>query len=272
MSETLTVLAEWVLSVAALLIGLLLAHYIYFSYKFSNAEGYLWPAVWKIKTFLLAVLAVQLLIAVVLSFPVFYWASLPVKLLWALGVGVLAAGFPYYLEKLLLPVQNPLRKLERPLTQAFLRYNLAVRHRLAETIATCREHDVFDCQKDGWGTGLEPAEVGRRLRIIYELKKIDIARARRDPGFLRFDESRNPWEKFYLLARHMSRSELRQCIINPPPPPRPGWNGKEDRRRKGSKADRKQPDPNPNRSRCYDYPELIKRIKKGERELPGLLN
>jgi hypothetical protein len=49
-----------------------------------------------------------------------------------------------------------------------------------------------------------------------------------------------------------------------PPPPCLNWDGSERRRRVGSKADRKMPDPNALYFRIYDYEELRKRILKGK--------
>lgn len=268
MSESLLTVAKWAAVAGALLAGIVLSHGIYLSYKFSNAEGYFWLAARKIKNFLLVVLLAELLIGFFVYLSVFYWLPFPypVKLLSAVVFGMVIPVFPHFLEaKNTLPTKNPFERLRRPLTKILLKYNLAIRYRFATAVSSLRERDVYDCQdKSGWGLGLSRQVIGRRIRIIYELKKIAIATERRDANFLRYDNNRNPWEKFYILVRHMGRRELRRCIREPPLPPRLGWEGNENRREDGTKADRKQPDSNPDKSRCYDYHELVKRVEKGE--------
>jgi hypothetical protein len=246
--------------------GIILVHALLLFDFSRNAEGYLFLAARRLKSFLVTVLLVEWLIGAFLfaiSFS-FLWAYLPMRMLLAVMVGMLTASFPYALERAFLPKKAPSLKLQRFLIKLVFRLNLAVRYEFARAIAICREHDVFDCQSKGWDLGISPKELGRRLRILYELKKVEIAMERGDASLLCFDEGRNPWEKFYLLVRHIGRDELRRRLMNELPSPCDGWDGRERRQMPGpgSTSDRKNQNPNSHRIRCYDHPELAERIRK----------
>lgn len=259
-------LLGWAGIIGGIAVGMLLIHLLVLFDLRRNAEGYVLLAVRRLKSLLLTVLTVEWLIGIFLYLTSFVWAyfNYPLRLLLAIITGVVCASFPYALEQVLLPKSVRFLKLKRFLMDLAFRLNLTVKYEVSRAIAIYRERDVYDCQSNGWNTGHSPSEVGRILRILYELKKEEIAMERGDPAFLYYDAGRNPWEKFYLLVRYLGRDELQRRIKNPPPTPGEGWDGRERRRlpKGGSKSDRVNPDPHPNRQRCYDNPELVGRIRK----------
>jgi hypothetical protein len=266
MLELLLQLVKWTGIVCGIACGMILVHSLLLFDLHRNADGYIRLAARRLKSFLITVFIVEWIIGTFLFVVSFVWvyAGYPVSLLFALMVGMLCASFPYALEQAVLPRKSLLINLQRFLIRLMLRLNLAVKYEFSRAIAIYRERDVFDCQSNGWNTGHTPEEVGRRLRILYELKKEEISMERGDPSFLYFDEGRNPWEKFYLLVRHLGRDELRRRIIEQPCPPSDDWDGRERRHRakRGTKADRLNPGPDPERHRCYDNPDLKNRIRK----------
>jgi hypothetical protein len=245
--------------------GMLLIHtLVLFDFR-RNAEGYILLALRRLKSFLITVLVIEWVVGIFLFVTSFIWSyfDYPLRLLFALITGIVCASFPYALEQILLPKGVRFLRLRRFLMNLAFKLNLTVKYEVAGAIALYRERDVYDCQSNGWDTGRTPAEVGRILRILYEMKKEEIAMERGDTAFLYYDEGRNPWEKFYLLVRYLGRDELRRRIVNPPPPPGDDWDGRERRRCPvlGSKADRANPGLHPERQRCYDNPERLKRIR-----------
>jgi hypothetical protein len=185
-------------------------------------------------------------------------------------VGSIVAVIPSALESILLPKKGAtVKTLERPLTRVLLRLKVVPRYNYAWAIESCREQDLFDCQQpDGWGLGVPSAEIGRRIRKLYEFYKVRIAEERQDPSFLRYDVGRTPWEKFYLLTRHLGRERLRQYIKNPSASLFTNWDGRERRRQVGTRANRHPShDPDLSRSRMYDDPELIKSIAGGRKSV-----
>lgn len=265
-------MAAWLLKVTmwagmlcGIAFGMILVHsLVLFEFR-RDAEGYLRLAARRLKGFLVTVFLIEWLIGTFFFVIFFLWDFLPypVRLLSAVMVGMLSAFLPYALEGAFLGRNAPFIKLRRALIRLMRKLNLAVRYEFARAIAIYRERDVYDCQKNGWNTGLSPVVVGRRLRILYELSKEAIAMERKDPSFMYYDEGRNPWEKFYLLVRHLGRDELRRRIIDTPPSPGHDWDGRERRKRpqRGSRDDRADSDTD-SRQRCYDYPERMKRIKE----------
>ncbi len=183
-------------------------------------------------------------------------------------IGIIVAVIPSALESVLLPKKGAtVKTLERPLTRVLLRLKVVPRYNYARAIEYCREHDLFYCQQpDGWGLDVPPVEIGRRIRKLYEFYKVRIAEERQDPSFLRYDVGRTPWDKFYLLTRHLGRKRLRQYISNPSAFLFPNWDGSERRRLVGTRANRDPSrDSDLSRSRMYDDPELIKSIAGGRK-------
>jgi hypothetical protein len=264
---------RWALTVCGIAGGMMLVHSLVFFEFRREAEGYIQPALKRLRWFLLTVFIAEWLIGMFLFGALLFltplaWFNLPypVMLLLAVMVGMLSASFPYALEGAFLGRSTSFLRLRRWLTRLMRWLNLAVREEFARAIAIYRERDVYDCQKDNWIPGVSAVEIGRRLRIIYERSKEAIAIERKDPGFLFYDEGRNPWEKYYLLVRFLGRDELIARLADPPPSPSADWDGRERRLRpvRGSKADRVKSDPDPDRQRCYDNPERLKRIRAGK--------
>lgn len=246
-------------------IGLALTHFLILYSEFhSDAQGYMLLAARKIWYFLTLAFGIEAVIGLFL----FYVGTSKIpgcpKELLALLTGILVAAIPSGLERILLPEDSTADSLQKPLTKVLLKLNIIIRYKFAWAIGSRREQDVFDCQcPDAWGTGLPKRVVGRRLRIIYEIKKLDIAKRRKDPAFLRYDEGRSPWEKFYLLVRLMGRKSLRHFILNPPNSPGVGWDGRERRKKRGTRQDRRDDGPGDPASRSYDDAALAKRIRDG---------
>lgn len=235
----------------------------------SDSQGYMWLAARKIWLFLVVVFSIEAVIGAFFFFVSLSRIPLCPRILMAILAGIMVAAIPTALELALLPddAKDPIGKLQKPLTKLLLKFNLMIRYEFATAISNRREQDVFDCQsKNAWGLDLSATEVGRRIRIVYELRKRDLARRRRDPEFLRYDTGRNPWEKFYLLVRLVGRKRLRHDIKNPPPAPCLGWNGSERRKTKGTPADRGGDAAANSKLRCYDDLSLMERIRAGKDE------
>jgi hypothetical protein len=254
-----------------ILLGIVLAHSLFlYSQFYKNSEGYMLRAARKLWFFLLTFFVIEWVIG---AFFFFLAAGLPqyasVPLLIFGGIiGIIVAAIPTALEHVLLPkTGSTVETLGRPLTRLLLKLNIVLRYNFAWAIESCREEDAFDCQKpDGWGLNIPPKQVGRRIRMLYELSKIKIAESYKNPAFLQYDVGRNPWDQFYLLVRHVGRKRLREYIKNPLNSPCPNWDGRERRRRGGTKEDRDNSiaDNEPYRSRIYDDQDRIKRITDGE--------
>lgn len=178
--------------------------------------------------------------------------------------GVLAASIPIVLEAVFLgkdgvkgaKLQTPLRILVR---------KLGPRYNFAWWVETCREQDLYDSQIDnGWLPGLTSTEVGRRLRMLYEICKVDIAAKRADDSFLRFDVGRIPQEKFYLLVRHLRPKWLRRAMTSDLKWAFKDWDGSERRRRENLSKDDRDPAPDtaPTECRVYDNEECSKLYRK----------
>jgi hypothetical protein len=227
----------------------------------------------KIWPFLLIFLAIEWVIGAFflnLSLALAPYALVVPTPLLGVIIGIIVAAIPSALESILLPKKGAtVKTLQRPLTRVLLRLNVVPRYNYAWAIEYSREQDLFDCQQPGgWGLDVPPAEIGRRIRKLYEFCKVRIAEERQDPSFLRYDVGRTPWEQFYLLTRHLGRKRLRQYIIDPPASLLPNWDGRERRRAVGTRADRDPSgDPNPSRSRRYDDPELIESIASGRKSV-----
>lgn len=265
---------EWLVELILILVGIVLTHVlILYSQFYKESQGYMLRAVFKIWPFLLMFLAIEWAIGAFffnlsLALPP-YALVVPAPLLGVI-IGIIVAVIPSALESIFLPNKGAtVKTLKRPLTRVLLGLNIVLRYNYAWAIESCRQQDLFDCQQpDGWGLDIPPVEIGRRIRKLYEFCKFRIAEERQDPSFLRYDVGRTPWEKFFLLTRHLGRKRLRQYIKNPPAFHFPNWNGSERRRTVGTRADRdpsRNPDLSP--SRRYDDPELTKSIAGGRKSV-----
>lgn len=258
--------AEFV-NLAFILAGVVLTHSLtLYSQFYRESQGYIWLAARQIWAFLLMFIAIEW----VLGGFFFYltrhlpsYVSIPAPL-WAGVIGIIVAAIPTASESILLPKEHAtVETLRGRLTRLLLKLNILPRYNFARAIEYCREQDVYDCQQpDSWGLGLHPSDVGRRIRKLYEFSKYRIAEERGDPSLLFYDVGRSPWDQFYLLSRYMGRKRLREYISNPVFTHYPTWDGRERRRRVGTRADRVT-DPNPSRFRMYDDSELISNILRG---------
>lgn len=260
---------EWVPilgNLLCVLFGIIITHSLFLYYQFyREAEGYFLRAARKLWFFLFLFFTVEWVIGAIFFFlavKIPEYVSIPLPLL-ALFIGVVIAAIPTVLELLLLPkAAATIKTVQRRITRFLVKLRIMLRHTFAWAIESCREQDVFDCQKpSGWGFDLPPSEIGRRIRKCYEFNKYKIAEDRKDPSLLHYDIDHTPWDQFYVLVRHIGRKRLRECIANPLE--FRNWNGSERRRRNGTKDDRDGPaDSDPSRSRLYDSEDVIRRCSR----------
>jgi hypothetical protein len=258
-------MSDWlptILNSLAVLGGIVLIHSIFlYSQFYRDSQGYMWRAVRKIWFFLLMFFIIEWAIGALffyLSLGLPRYVSVPVLLLAAI-IGIVVAAFPIVLEGIFLPKSSStVETLERPLTRLLLKLDIVLRYNFAWAIEYSKEQDLFDCQQPhGGDLNVEPVDVGRRIRKLYEFCKYKIAEERNDYTLLRYDVGRTPWDQFYLLTRHLGRDRLRKYIKHPIPSHFPNWNGSERRRIVGNRADRnKSEDQDHLRYRRYDDQEL----------------
>lgn len=250
----------------ALLGGVVLTNSLFlYSQFYSESKGYIWRAAQRIRFYLRRFSAAEWIVGLLIFLALRGLQRPAPALAFVTGVGV--AAVLLVVESILLPRAATARALRRPLTRRLLRLNATPRYNYARAIESCRQQDVFDCQKNNsWGLNIRPQTTGRRLRIVYEHEKVRIAARRRDSSFLHFDQGYTPWIKFYVLVKHLGRRRLRELIGRPVDPPGVGWDGSERRRREeGSRADRLDPGGAADaHSRVYDDPDFVRRVERGE--------
>jgi hypothetical protein len=245
---------------AMLSVGIILTHCLFLITQFlKESQGYMWRAAKKIWAFLFLFFIIELLISGFFFYAInigVSYTSFPTYIL-AVLIGVLAASTPIVLEQVALPKSGTtVAALKKPLAKLLLKLNVTLRYNFAWSIESCREQDLFDCQlPNAWGLGLSPTVLSRRIRILYEIGKADIAKSRGDTSLLKYDVNRNSWEKFYLLVRHLGRKQLRNYLTNPPEAPCIGWDGSERRRRIGTLDNRTHNDESRD-SLCRSYDSL----------------
>ena len=178
--------------------------------------------------------------------------------------GVLTAFAPTALEVSLLPAEGAtVEKVQKRLTKLLVRMKVMLRYNYAHAIESCRQQDLYDIQHtNSWIPGVTSQQIRRRLRILYENCKVDIAEHRKTPGLLQFDVDYAPWGKFYLLVRHLGRRKLRQYLQQDLESPCPDWDGSERRRIRGTKGQR-QTTTGSTKSRIYDDIDYMRRIDRG---------
>ncbi|MFL6233934.1 MAG: hypothetical protein ACJ76N_12435 [Thermoanaerobaculia bacterium] len=237
--------------------------------RMTDSSGYLWPALKRTGLFLLLAIAVRGVVGVMLLkltlIP--FDSDLSRSWVWGFVAGLIIVVFPAAFERFL-DKKATAKVVGSTLVQLLLRFNLLVGQTIKSAVQKLKEQDNYDCQnsKGWWNFGLSGRQVNRRLRVAYEVLKLEIACKRRQPELLRHDANISPGQKFYLLVAHMGRKRLWKAIQEPPLPPPPGlnWDGSERRRHVGSKMDRKLPDPNAPYFRIYDDEELRKNILSGK--------
>ena len=117
-------------------------------------------------------------------------------------------------------------RMERRLFRTLVKLATTPSRSVAWAIQRLRQQDNFDCQQcvGWWNVGLTPTEVSRRIRILYEAFKVQIAASRRQPWLLRADVGVYAGQKFYPLIQHLGRAGLRELLRTPPPAGfRLGW-------------------------------------------------
>src|SRR6185295_14518069 len=219
----------------ALLLGIVIAEWVIIYPRMGDSSGYFWLALRRTSVFLVAAIALRFAIGwVLLSLSQLGKFELSYTWPWAAVIGVIAVLLPSSLE-LFLDRNATTKFVGSTLVQLLLRLNLLVGQNIRKIIQKCKEQDNYDCQnsRGWWNLGLTRQQVNRRLRILYEGCKLDIACERREPELLRHDVDIAAGQKFYLIVAHLGRKQLKRVLGEPPCPPPPGlnWDGSERRRK-----------------------------------------
>jgi|GEM_PF-6914747 len=196
-----------------------------------SASGYVWSAFLLSKGRMGAWIAIKTSFAVALLHAVGLHGH-PLSIQFVLALVVTAA--PEAIEAFVPTIQN--EKIARLLFVALQRTNFSVIQLLNASITRLREHANYDWQncRGQWQFGVSADEVGRRIRILYERNKREIANSLRKPSLLAFDAGIVPAQKFYLLIDFLGlkrlNGALREFSADAEIPPTFGWNGSERRR------------------------------------------
>lgn len=197
-----------------------------------SASGYVWPAFLLSKARIGAWIVIKTALAVALLHAGrFHGTALSIQFILA----ALLTAAPEVLEAVLPSViQN--EKIARFVFVAMERTNFSAIQMLNAGITRLREHANYDWQnrRGEWEFGVSAEEVGRRLRILYERNKREIANSLRKPGLLAFDAGIVPGQKFYLLVDFLGQKRLNAAIrefsADAETPPTFTWDGRERRR------------------------------------------
>jgi len=187
----------------------------------------------------------------------------------ALPNGAILSAMTYYLSRKSVDLS---KELAQPLSRFVLW--VWVLRRIQAEIQYLKSNDNFDMQfqTGSWDFNISDdpkvaeREAGRRLRLLYELYKAEIANKKRAPHLMCIDVNYFPGNKFFLLLSYLGKAKVRELLRVPVPSPPPGrnWNGKERRKVRGSKADRHQPDFTTEYTRVSDDVALLELIQKGK--------
>lgn len=137
-----------------------------------SASGYVWPALLLSKARIGAWIAIKTVLAVaVLHAGRLHGSALSVQFVLA----VLLTAAPEVIEAFAQMIQN--EKIARVVFVAMQRTNFSVIQLLNASITRLREHANYDWQnrRGQWQFGVSAEEVGRRIRILYERNKREIA-------------------------------------------------------------------------------------------------
>lgn len=196
-----------------------------------SASGYVWPAFLLSKARMGALIAIKTALAVALLHAFrLHGSLLSVQFVLAL----LLTAAPEVIEAFVPTIQN--EKIARFVFVAMQRTNFSVIQLLNASITRLREHANYDWQncRGQWQFGVSAEEVGRRIRILYERNKREIANSLRKPNLLAFDAGIVPPQKFYLLIDFLGPKRLngvlREFSADAAVPPTVGWDGSERRR------------------------------------------
>lgn len=182
--------------------------------------------------------------------------------------GILVAFFPSLFSAAIHKLSEKYLKEEIPFSTG--KFRQIMRVHFIQAMRRLRRDDVLACHngKGYWErpNGISRQEVERRIRILYEMKKMTIASDLRRPDVL-------PQQYFftdqdlYLLIDHLGRVQTRDLLHSAEFHFEiPGWNGKKERREfEGTIANRtKKVSPKDlGRCRCYDRPEVIAAVLEG---------
>jgi len=252
----------------ALFVGILIAELLAQYPRMKDSKGYFWPALWRSSGFMLIALAARWILAwVLLELSKFSGLKLSDTWEWATVMGLVAVSLPTSIEAFI-DKKASVSLIQKPLIKLLRKYNMFTGQLLRRESQRLKQRDNYDCQncRIPWQFGLTTQQVNRRLRVLYEFHKLQIANARKEPELLRHDIEIPSGQKFYLLVAHIGRRALRRVLQENGPTTLPdsNWSGEERRRRIGSKPDRKPSDPNPLRFRIHDNEELRKKILNGK--------
>lgn len=243
------------------LAGIAVGDFLNLTYYFTAVQpagGYLIRAFWRAAPFHLLSLVSRAAIATVAALPFGFERPLVFFVVPALGL-ILVFGE--------IGVDEALKRggsedkfdgwFFRYAVKSLVRLNLFINFRYGYVVQVLRERDNFDCQQgEGyWRTTLEGPQLGRRLRLLYELHKDDIARRKRNPALRKHRYGVNPFQNFYLLLEVLGRRRLHELLLRSEikaPLPGRNWDGSERRRVNGEYSDRRAPDPNQRYKRGYD--------------------
>jgi hypothetical protein len=182
--------------------------------------------------------------------------------------GIIARGVTRFLAR---PAADLAKDLDRPLSRIVLAIWVLRHFKATAQWLKSLENFSYQFQQNGWDFAFsadkKEAEriAARRLRILFELQKAEIADKRRQPEFLNLDVNFFPGNRFFLLVAHLGRRRLRALLRAglQTTPPRQDWDGRERRMLKGRKQDRRQPDLNAAYARVGDDPVTLELIKEG---------
>jgi hypothetical protein len=182
--------------------------------------------------------------------------------------GILARGVARFLAR---PGADLPSDLEKPLSRAVLAIWVLRHFKATAQYLKSLENFRYQFQQDEWDFAFsadrKEAErvAARRLRILFELQKTEIANKRRQPELLSLDVNFFPGNRFFLLVAHLGRKRLRMLLRTgqQTTPPLRDWDGRERRMRKGRKQDRSQPDLNGAYARVGDDRATLELIREG---------
>jgi hypothetical protein len=208
----------------------------------------------------------------VVGFAAVVWAVRPktdssqAQILGAALTGLLLAGAPEALGRIFEQVLNErIAKASSALLSVVMRLS---RQNFRRAVDDLRKEDCIryrNSEEEWHAPGTDRRARTRRLRMLYELHKIEIASAQRDSGLLYRDRFPQ-YQNFYVLVDFLGRARLReQLTTGQIDSPREAWDGREERTRRGGSA----PDraggggASAGKVRCYDDEELKRRIDSG---------
>lgn len=247
---------------ACALAGIVLAQTLILRVKFREYPAdYLWAGIKRTKLFGTCVIAAQLLLATFLFLPLLrrIFRSTPETIVQdvALSIlgGILVVALASGLERLLSAFFQ-VDKLDTWALKALVWLQTITHQEVGYRVQRVLQQDNIDWHLQRSGTfffsGIDTKKAARIVRVAYEIHKLDIAFACRNPKFLDWDVDIYPGYKFYLLAKHLGRRELRTLLHHQPELGE--WTGEERRHSRQQSTSFK---------RCGDDPRCQEAVLKG---------